>query len=185
VPIELPFAKYDNKLILDNAGALDVDAVPKRLGVIGSGVIGLELGSVWRRLGSRSHDPRGAADSSLPPTPTSPRPPRASSRSRAWTSASARRSARPRSRARSHVTYADDKGEQTIVVDKLLVPSAAAPPRKGLLAEGTGVQLDERGRVSSTSTARPAPRTSWAIGDCVRGPMLAHKAPRKASRSPS
>jgi hypothetical protein len=52
VPIELPFAKFDNKLILDNAGALDVEAVPKRLGVIGAGVIGLELGSVWRRLGA-------------------------------------------------------------------------------------------------------------------------------------
>ena len=52
MPIELPFAKFDNKLIVDNAGALDFDAVPKRLGVIGAGVIGLELGSVWKRLGS-------------------------------------------------------------------------------------------------------------------------------------
>jgi dihydrolipoamide dehydrogenase len=52
VPIELPFARYDGKRILDNAGALDITAVPKRLGVIGAGVIGLELGSVWRRLGS-------------------------------------------------------------------------------------------------------------------------------------
>jgi dihydrolipoamide dehydrogenase len=52
VPIELPFAKFNGKTIVDNAGALDFDAVPKRLGVIGAGVIGLELGSVWKRLGS-------------------------------------------------------------------------------------------------------------------------------------
>src|SRR6185312_9841873 len=52
VPIELPFAKFDNKYIIDNAGALDIDAVPKRLGVIGAGVIGLELGSVWKRMGA-------------------------------------------------------------------------------------------------------------------------------------
>src|SRR5690606_27748310 len=52
VPIELPFAKFDGQRILDNAGALDINAVPKRLGVIGAGVIGLELGSVWKRLGS-------------------------------------------------------------------------------------------------------------------------------------
>ena len=52
VPIELPFAKFDGKLIVDNAGALDFESVPKRLGVIGAGVIGLELGRVWKRLGS-------------------------------------------------------------------------------------------------------------------------------------
>ena len=67
VPIELPFAKFDGKTIVDNAGALDFEAVPKRLGVIGAGVIGLELGSVWKSPRRRSHDPRSAARISSPP----------------------------------------------------------------------------------------------------------------------
>ena len=98
VPIELPFAKYDGKRILDNAGALDITAVPKRLGVIGAGVIGLELaacGVVWA---ARSRSSKPCPTSSPPPTPTLPRPPRASSRSKGSTSASAPRCRRPRSR---------------------------------------------------------------------------------------
>ena len=179
--IELPFAKFDNDTIVDNVGALDFTAVPKRLGVIGAGVIGLELGSVWKRLGSevtilealpdflaarrrRGRQDRGAANS----------------RSRAWTSSSARRSARPRSRAKERTRKSTSptptrKGEKTIVVDKLLVSVGRRAATKGLLAEGTGVKLDARGMIEVDAHCHTGVDGVWAVGDCVRGPMLAHK----------
>ena len=98
VPIELPFAKFDNQLIVDNAGALAFDAVPKRLGVIGAGVIGLELGSVWRRLGAEVTVLEALPDFSALRIATSPGSQRANSPSRDSTSGSARKSARRRSR---------------------------------------------------------------------------------------
>ena len=177
LPIELPFAKFDNKLILDNAGALDITAVPKRLGVIGSGVIGLEMGSVWRRLGAEVTilealpEFLAAADADVA---------KAAAREFKKQGLDIRLGAKV-SKAEIkgeevHVTYADDKGEQTIVVDKLLVSVGRRAATAGLLAEGTGVQLDERGRIAVDSHCKTTAADVWAIGDCVRGPMLAHKA---------
>ena len=176
-PIELPFAKFDNKLILDNAGALDIAAVPKRLGVIGSGVIGLELGSVWRRLGSEVTilealpEFLAAADADIA---------KAAAREFKKQGLDIRLGAKV-SKAEIkgeevHVTYADDKGEQTIVVDKLLVSVGRRAATAGLLADGTGVQLDDRGRIVVDAHCKTTAENVWAIGDCVRGPMLAHKA---------
>ena len=177
LPIELPFAKFDNVRILDNAGALDINAVPKRLGVIGSGVIGLEMGSVWRRLGSEVTilealpEFLAAADADVA---------KAAAREFRKQGLDIRLGAKV-SKAEIkgeevHVTYADDKGEQTIVVDKLLVSVGRRAATAGLLAEGTGVQLDERGRIAVDSHCKTTAADVWAIGDCVRGPMLAHKA---------
>jgi dihydrolipoamide dehydrogenase len=177
VPIELPFAKYDNQFILDNAGGLDVTAVPKRLGVIGSGVIGLEMGSVWRRLGSEVTilealpDFLAAADADIA---------KAAAREFKKQGLDIRLGAKV-SKAEIkgeevHVTYADASGEQTIAVDKLLVAVGRKAATNGLLAEGTGVQLDERGRVVVDEHCFTGADGVWAIGDCVRGPMLAHKA---------
>jgi dihydrolipoamide dehydrogenase len=176
VPIELPFAKYDNKFILDNAGGLDVTAVPKRLGVIGSGVIGLELGSVWRRLGSEVTilealpDFLAAADADIA---------KAAAREFKKQGLDIRLGAKV-SKAEIkgeevHVAFADASGEQTIVVDKLLVAVGRKAATNGLLAEGTGVQLDERGRIIVDEHCSTGADGVWAIGDCVRGPMLAHK----------
>jgi dihydrolipoamide dehydrogenase len=148
VPIELPFAKFDGKHIVDNVGALDFTEVPKRLGVIGAGVIGLELGSVWRRLGAEVTilealpDFLAAADADIAKVAArefkkqgSGHPPR-------------RQADQGRGQeGRGHLTYTDAKGEQTLVVDKLLVAVGRRAPRKGLLAEGTGVKLTDRGRV--------------------------------------
>ena len=177
LPIELPFAKFDNVRILDNAGALDINAVPKRLGVIGSGVIGLEMGSVWRRLGAEVTilealpEFLAAADADVA---------KAAAREFRKQGLDIRLGAKV-SKAEIkgeevHVTYADDKGEQTIVVDKLLVSVGRRAATAGLLAEGTGVQLDERGRIAVDSHCKTTAADVWAIGDCVRGPMLAHKA---------
>ena len=175
--IELPCAKFDGETIVDNAGALDINAVPKRLGVIGSGVIGLEMGSVWRRLGAEVTilealpEFLAAADADVA---------KAAAREFRKQGLDIRLGAKV-SKAEIkgeevHVTYADDKGEQTIVVDKLLVSVGRRAATAGLLAEGTGVQLDERGRIAVDSHCKTTAADVWAIGDCVRGPMLAHKA---------
>ena len=177
VPIELPFAKYDNVRILDNAGALDVNAVPKRLGVIGAGVIGLELGSVWRRLGSEVTivealpDFLGAADADIAKAAA-----REFKKQGLDIKLGAKVSKAEIKGEEVHLTYADASGEKTLVVDKLLVAVGRRAATAGLLAEGTGVKLDERGRVIVDEHCATGVDGVWAIGDCVRGPMLAHKA---------
>ena len=176
VPIELPFAKFDGKRIVDNAGALAFDAVPKRLGVIGAGVIGLELGSVWRRLGSEVTilealpDFLGTADREIA---------RIAAREFAKQGLAIRLGAKV-SKAEVkgdavEVTFADPKGEQKIVVDKLLVAVGRRAYTKGLLGEGTGVTIDERGRIDVDEHCWTGVEGVWAVGDCVRGAMLAHK----------
>ena len=177
VPIELPFAKFDNRFIVDNAGALDIDAVPKRLGVIGAGVIGLELGSVWRRLGSEVTilealpDFLAAADADIT---------KAAAREFKKQGLDIRQGAKSTKveikNDEVHLTYTDAKGEQTVVFDKLLVAVGRRAATQGLLAEGTGVELDDRGRVIVDEHCKTGAPNVWAIGDCVRGPMLAHKA---------
>jgi dihydrolipoamide dehydrogenase len=177
VPIELPFAKYDGKHVLDNAGALDIDAVPKRLGVIGAGVIGLELGSVWKRLGSEVTilealpEFLAAADADIA---------KAAAREFKKQGLDIRLGAKCTKcevkKDEVHLTYTDAKGEQTLTFDTLLVAVGRNAATQGLLAEGTGVKLDERGRVIVDAHCKTDAENVWAIGDCVRGPMLAHKA---------
>lgn len=177
VPIELPFAKFDNQLIVDNAGALDITAVPKRLGVIGSGVIGLELGSVWRRLGSEVTilealpDFLAAADVDIAKAAA-----REFKKQGLNIQLGAKVTKAEIKGQEVHLTYSDAASEKTLIVDKLLVAVGRRAATAGLLAEGTGVQLDERGRVIVDSHCATGVDGVWAIGDCVRGPMLAHKA---------
>ena len=176
IPIELPFAKFDNKFILDNAGALDIDAVPKRLGVIGAGVIGLELGSVWRRLGAEVTvlealpDFLGTADKDVAKVAA-----REFAKQGLDIKLGAKVSKTEIKGKTVEVTYADAKGEQKLVVDKLLVAVGRRAATAGLLADGTGVKLDERGRVVVDDHCFTGVEGVWAVGDCVRGPMLAHK----------
>ncbi len=174
--IELPFAKFDDKLIVDNAGALDLDAVPKRLGVIGAGVIGLELGSVWRRLGAEVTilealpDFLGTADKDIAKIAA-----REFAKQGLDIKLGAKVSKAEIKGKTVELTYTDAKGEQKLVVDKLLVAVGRRAATAGLLAEGTGVQLDERGRVVVDEHCHTGAEGIWAVGDCVRGPMLAHK----------
>ncbi len=181
VPIELPFAKFDGKAILDNASALDLAEVPKRLGVIGAGVIGLELGSVWRRLGSEVTilealpDFLGAADPDIA---------KVAQREFKKLGLEIKLGAKlgkadvkvgPDKSSVVHLTYADKDGEQSLVVDKLLVAVGRRAYTDGLLAADTGVKLDERGRIVVDEHCHTGVDGVWAIGDAVRGPMLAHK----------
>ncbi len=174
--IELPFAKFDGAHIVDNVGALDFTEVPKRLGVIGAGVIGLELGSVWNRLGAKvtileaMPDFLAAADGEAAKIAA-----REFKKQGLDIQLGAKVSKAEVKNGEVHLTYTDAKGEQNIVVDKLLVAVGRKAASKGLLAEGTGVQLDERGRIVVDEHCHTGVDGVWAVGDCVRGPMLAHK----------
>ncbi len=177
VPIELPFAKFDNNYILDNAGALDINAVPKRLGVIGAGVIGLELGSVWNRLGSEVTIVEGlsdflaAADADIAKLAA-----REFKKQGLDIRLGAKCTATEIKNGEVLLTYSDASGEKTLAFDKLLVAVGRRANTAGLFAEDTGVQLDDRGRIIVDSHCKTNAANVWAIGDCVRGPMLAHKA---------
>src|SRR6476659_1487164 len=173
--IEMPFAKFGEHIV-DNVGALDFNEVPKRLGVIGAGVIGLELGSVWKRLGSEVvilealPDFLPAADAEVAKTAA-----REFKKQGLDIRLGAKVSKTEVKKDGVHVTYADAAGEQTLVVDKLLVSVGRKAASKGLLADGTGVKLDARGVVEVDEHCHTGVDGVWAIGDCVRGPMLAHK----------
>jgi len=174
--IELPFAKFDNEYIVDNVGALDFTAVPKRLAVIGAGVIGLELGSVWKRLGAEVTilealpEFLAAADAEVAKTAA-----KEFKKQGLDIKLGAKVSKAEIKKKEVHVTYADAEGEKAIVVDKLLVAVGRRAATKGLLAEGTGVKLNERGMVEVDEHCHTGVDGVWAVGDCVRGPMLAHK----------
>ena len=174
--IELPFAKFDGKHIVDNVGALDFTAVPKRLGVIGAGVIGLELGSVWKRLGAEVTilealpDFLGAADAEVARAAM-----KEFKKQGLDIKLGAKVSKAEIKNGEVHLTYNDGKADQSLVVDKLLVAVGRKAASKGLLAEGTGVKLNERGQIEVDDHCRTGVDGIWAVGDCVRGPMLAHK----------
>ena len=176
VPIELPFARFDGKHVLDNAGALDITDVPKTMGVIGAGVIGLELGSVWKRLGAEVTvlealpDFLAAADADVAKLAA-----REFKKQGLDIRLGAKVSKAEVKKGQVHVTWSDAKGEQSATFDRLLVAVGRRAATQGLLGEGTGVKLDDRGRIEVDGHCHTAAENVWAIGDCVRGPMLAHK----------
>ena len=175
-PIELRSAPFKAPYIVDSWGALDLDAVPKRLGVIGAGVIGLELGSVWRRLGAEVvvlealPEFLAFADQQLA---------KEALRHFKKQGLDIRLGAKVTGAAVSgnavDVTYTDAKGEQHLSVDRLVVAIGRRPYTQDLLASDTGVELDERGFIKVDEHCHTGAENVWAIGDCVRGPMLAHK----------
>ncbi len=178
--IELPFAKFDNEYIVDNVGALDFTDVPARLAVIGAGVIGLELGSVWRRLGAEVTILEGlpdflpAADAEVSKTAAKEFKKQGLD-IRLGAKVAKTEIVGKGKKKEVLVTYTDAEGEKTLTVDRLLVAVGRRAATKGLLAEGTGVQLNERGQVVVDEHCHTGVDGVWAIGDCVRGPMLAHK----------
>ena len=175
-PIRLASVPHDGKYIVDSWNALEFDAVPKRLGVIGAGVIGLELGSVWRRLGSEVVVLE-ALEQFLPMVDQTIA--KEAQRHFKRQGLDIKLGAKVKSAAVSgdvvDVVYTDAQGEHTLQVDKLIVAVGRRPFTKELLADGTGVQLDERGFIKADEQCRTSAPNVWAIGDVVRGPMLAHK----------
>lgn len=177
-PRPIPAAPVDNELILDNVGALSLSAVPKRLGVIGAGVIGLEMGSVWQRLGSKVILLE-ALDAFLPAADEQ----LAKEAYRILTKdqeLDIRLGARVTQVSRKgrglKVAYTDAKGAQTLDVDQLIVAVGRQPNTSGLQLESVGITCDTRGFIEVDGHCRTAVPGIWAVGDVVRGPMLAHKA---------
>jgi len=175
-PVELAAAPLDGNRIIDSAGALDIDAVPKQLAVLGAGVIGLELGSVWRRLGSEVIVVE-VMDSFLPAADSHIA--REALKQFKQQGLDIRMGARvidaKATRQWVAITYEDAKGQQTLKTDRLLVACGRRPHTKGLLAKDCGIKLDNRGFIEVDERCHTAMAGVYAIGDVVRGPMLAHK----------
>lgn len=176
-PVELKTAPFDGKAIVDSWGALEFESVPKRLGVIGAGVIGLELGSVWKRLGAEvvvleAMDKFLAmADQQLAQTAA-----REFKKQGLDIRLGARVSGATVGKSGVTVEYEDKNGKQSIEVDKLIVAVGRRPYTDDLFEEGVGVKRDQRGFIEVDEDCRTGVNNVWAIGDCVRGLMLAHKA---------
>ncbi len=176
VPIDIPVAPVDNDLIVDNAGALDFDKAPKRLGVIGAGVIGLELGSVWKRVGSEVTLIE-AVDKFLflCDQQTAREAHKLFKKQGLDIRLGARVTGSKTSKKTVTVTYADADGEHDMTFDKLIVCVGRRPYTENLLAPDCGVTLDERGSIFVDDKCATAVPGVYAVGDVVRGPMLAHK----------
>jgi dihydrolipoamide dehydrogenase len=177
-PRALPGVPFDESRVLSNDGALRITSVPKKLGLIGAGVIGLEMGSVWRRLGADVTVLEalptflGLADEQI-----------AKEAHKAFIKQGLKIELGVTVGEVSHrgsgvrVAYTDAKGAaQAIEVDKLIVSIGRVPNTAGLNAQAIGLKLDERGAIVVDDQCRTGLAGIWAIGDVVRGPMLAHKA---------
>lgn len=174
----LPDVPFDETKILSNDGALRISGVPKKLGVIGAGVIGLEMGSVWRRLGAEVTILEalptflGAADETI-----------AKEAQKALTKQGLQfqfgvKIASVKSDKKGvTLNYSDSAGAaQVLTVDRLIVSIGRVPNTAGLNVQAIDLKLDERGFISVDDQCRASVPNVWAVGDVVRGPMLAHKA---------
>ncbi|SFH35212.1 dihydrolipoyl dehydrogenase [Modicisalibacter xianhensis] len=177
VPVEIPPTPLTEGLIVDSAGALEFTEAPKRLGVIGAGVIGLELGSVWSRLGSEV-TVLEAMDSFLPMVDqaVAKETQKLLGKQGLDIKLGARVTGSEVKDNEVVVKYTDSKGEQEQTFDKVIVCVGRRPYTQGVLSDDAGVKLDERGFIFVDDQCRTSVPGVYAIGDCVRGPMLAHKA---------
>jgi dihydrolipoamide dehydrogenase len=176
-PRQLQGIVVDNDLICDNAGALSLGAVPKRLGVIGAGVIGLELGSVWKRLGAEVTILEALPDFLSLADPAVAK--------EAWKiltqkqglniQLGARISQVKSSKKGLHIDYEVGDEVRTLDCDKLIVSVGRVPSTDGLGAANVGMKFDERGYIVVDELCRTNLDNVWAVGDVVPGPMLAHK----------
>jgi len=177
-PRALPGAAFDEDRILSNDGALRIAGVPKTLGVVGSGVIGLEMGSVWRRLGAEVTVLEalpgllGMADEAV-----------AKEALKVFTKQGLKLQFGVKitevkaTKKGVTVSYTDAKGAPAALeVERLIVSIGRVPHTAGLNPEAVGLKLDERGAIVVDDDCRTNLPGVWAIGDVVRGPMLAHKA---------
>jgi len=175
---QLPGAAFDEENILSNDGALRIGAVPKKLGVIGSGVIGLEMGSVWRRLGAEVTVLEGlptflgAVDESVAKEAA-----KLFKKQGLKIELGVKIGEVKSGKKGVSVAYTDAKGAaQTLDVDKLIISIGRVPNTIGLNVEAVGLKLDERGAIEVDGDCKTNLMNVWAVGDVVRGPMLAHKA---------
>ena len=175
-PMPLRPVPFDGDRVLDSWGALEMAEVPRRLGVIGAGVIGLELGSVWRRLGAEVVVLE-ALDTFLPMADQQVAKEALKHYRKLGLDIRLGAKVGGATQATTGVTlaYADASGEHSVEVDRVVVAIGRRPHTAGLLGEGTGVGLDERGFIVVNEQCWTGADGVYAVGDCVRGPMLAHK----------
>ena len=175
-PVTIPPAPTDDAVIVDSTGALTFDAVPKRLGVIGAGVIGLELGSVWGRLGSEVVLFE-ALDSCLPmmDAQVSKEAAKVFKKQGLDIRLNALVTGTSVSKGAVTVTYTEKGEEKSAEFDRLIVAVGRRPRTKDLFTTDSGVTMDERGFVFVNDYCATEAPGVWAVGDIVRGPMLAHK----------
>ena len=174
----LPGTPFDEINILSNDGALRIGSVPKKLALIGSGVIGLEMGSVWRRLGAEVTILEGlptflgAVDEQIAKEAK-----KAFDKQGLKIELGVKVGEISNGKKGISIAYTNAKGEaQTLDADKLIVSIGRVPNTIGLGAEAIGLQLDERGAIVVDGDCKTNVPGVWAVGDVVRGPMLAHKA---------
>jgi len=176
-PINIPVAPIDQQNIVDSTGALEFSAVPKTLGIIGAGVIGLELGSVWARLGSEvtileaMDDFLPMADQKISKDVLREFNKQGLNINLGCKVTSAKPSAK-----NVKVSFDTKEGSSEITVNKLIVAVGRKPNTENLLGEDSGLSLDERGFIPVNDFCETSVKNIWAAGDVVRGPMLAHKA---------
>ncbi len=176
VPMELGAAPIDGELIVDSTGALDFRKVPKQLGVIGAGVIGLELGSVWQRLGAEVVLLEAVEDFLAPVDhQVSREAMRQFKKQGLEIHLGTRVTDTKKSKRQVTVQYRDKDGEHEVTVDKLLVAVGRRPNTDNIAAPEADLLLDERGYVHVNEICETNQPGVYAIGDAVRGPMLAHK----------
>ena len=174
----LPGVPFDEETVLSNDGALRIGAVPKKLVLIGSGVIGLEMGSVWRRLGAEVTILEGlptflgAVDEQIAKEAK-----KAFDKQGLKIELGVKVGEVKTSKKGVAIAYTNAKGEaQTLEADKLIVSIGRVPNTNGLNAQAVGLQLGERGDILVDADCKTNVPGIWAVGDVVRGPMLAHKA---------
>lgn len=178
----LPGVPFDEEKVLSNDGALRIGAAPKKLGLIGAGVIGLEMGSVWRRLGTEVTVLEGM-DKFLPAVDEqiAKEAKKAFDKQGLKIELGVKISNVDTSGAGVKVEYTNAKGEaQTLEVDKLIVSIGRTANTNGLNAEAVGLKVDERGMIVVDDECKTNLPGVWAVGDVVLGPMLAHKAEEEA-----
>ncbi len=178
IPRVLPQAALDGEKIVDNSGALAFAEVPKRLAIIGAGVIGLELGSVWRRLGSEVTILEAApvfmpaADEQIAKEAL-----RLFAKQGLKIHLGMQIDKVAQTKKEVSLTWRDAQGaEQILLADKLIVAVGRVPNTEGLGAKEVGLKLDAAGRIEVDEHCRSNLPNVYAVGDVVRGPMLAHKA---------
>jgi dihydrolipoamide dehydrogenase len=176
VPIELKAAPFTDGKIVDSRDALEFAKVPKSLGVVGGGVIGLELGSVWSRLGAEVTILEAMDDFLfMVDRDVAKEAAKQFKRQGLAIRLGAKVSAAKATGNGVTVEYEDSKGKQSLDVEKLIVAVGRRPYTESLLADDSGVQTDERGFIEVDDECRTSVPGVFAVGDCVRGPMLAHK----------
>ena len=175
-PIEIPSAKFDDKNILDSTGALEIESVPETLGVIGAGVIGLELGSVWARLGSKVTVIEAMDDFLFMADKEIAKETLKDFKKQGLDIRLGCRLTSSKSLKNSvNITYETEAKSEEMKFDKLIVAVGRKPNTQDVFSDDSGVDLDDRGFINVDDHCQTNAANIWAIGDVVRGPMLAHK----------